>query len=357
MTVTGATLLQYTELDTDVVRIGDEIITYTGVSENIDGDIEFTGMVRGQFGTDADSHDAEDSVQACKQYVDAMPWEITRDLLLFVDVPSEFIPYADWEDEAGTWLQGLLVSNLLSEPTGITELIGQLSEQCTFYIWWDERNREIRFKAVRPATGTIPLITQDKHLIQNGTSIKVRPELRASEVWVSILPRDYSGDFDKRGNYARTLADISPSNPYGERRIYEVFSRWLITDSQMQQLAFRLRARYTDPPKYLHFSLDAKDRALDVADIIDVEYDGFGDFTGEKEVVRYQIISAHESPPGERLVCEAQKFDFAIGFRNGFWMESDAPNYADATEEEQLTGFWWADEDGLINDEQGYVWS
>lgn len=358
MTVTGGTLAEYTVYSTSAIRIENEIIRYTSVTTDANGDLSFTGLTRGSDGSVAAAHNAEDTVQACIEWSAAAPWLVAKTLLIdFGGVPSAWIPYTDWETEAGTWLSGLTVSRLLSKPHGVTDLLGELCEQCMFYLWWDERAQQVKFRAVKPASGTVPLITEDMNLVQNGTSIRVHPEYRASEIWASFLQRNAAEDPKKRENYRRTNARIDPNNLYGDRVVYEIFSPWLQTQAHVDQLTYRLLARYRHPPRYVSFSLDPKDRSLGVGDVFDLEYRGFCDFTGQTERVRYQVISAHEPAPGAAIKLEAQKFDFDAGIKYGYWMTDTAPDYASATEDQKFFGMWWAGDDGkLPNGDDGYVW-
>lgn len=358
LTITGGTLAEYTAYSTSAIRIENEVMRYTGISE-VAGDLVITGMTRGSDGTKAETHDADDTVQACVEFVSQAPWLVAKTLLEnFGEVPAAWIPYTDWTTECNTWLGGSVVSRLISQPEGVTDLLGQLCEQCTFYIWWDERAQQVKLRAVRPETGTIPLITEDSHLLQNSVSIKTHPEYRASEVWVSYLQRNAGESITKRENYRRTNARVDSINFYGERRVYEVFSPWIQSQAAVDLLTFRLLARYRHPPKFLHFSLDAKDRSLSVGDVFDIEYKGFTDSTGQTQTMRYQVISAHESPPGEAIKFEAQKFDFDVGTKYSFWMVNTAPNYSAASEAEKATGCFWTENDGRMPDgTDGYVWS
>lgn len=358
LTISGSVLTDYTGYSTSAVRIEKEIIRYTGSSEAA-GIITLTGLTRGSDGTTAAAHDADDTVQACKEWNEKEPWAVARDLLVdFGRVPASYINYAEWTAECGVWLSGMTVTRLISEPTGVTDLLGELSEQCTFYLWWDEYAQQIKIRAVRPSVEIIPLLTESDHLLQNSVKITPHPEYRASEVWVSFLQRNAAESTEKRDNYRRTSARIDQNNFYGERRVYEVFSPWLQSQAMVDMLTFRLLARYRNPPKFVSFALDAKDRSLRVGDVFDLEYRGFTDFTGQTETVRYQVVSAHESPPGERLLIEAQKFDFDIGVRYGFWMTDLAPLYSAASEAEKAIGGWWTEIDGTMPDgSSGYVWS
>lgn len=353
----GAVEADYTAYSSNYIRINNEIIGYTSVTTDGSGNLDFTGLTRGQFGTEAAAHEEDDTAQACVYYNAVAPWLIVKDVLIDAGVPSSYIDYTAWTDEATTWLGGLTVTNILSEPTGVNTIVGELCEQCSFYVWFDERDREVKFQAIKPAVDEVEVITEENNLVQGSTVLTARPELRASEIWVSYIPRDSTQTRKERGNFRRTAVRVEAENLFPERKVYELYSRWLNSDQQVDLLTFRLLARYSEPPVYIRFVLDAKDRSLKVGDPFDIEYRGFTDDTGAIERRRYQVISSHESPPGENIVIEAQVFDYAIDFNQGQWMVDAAPDYSAATPAEKAAGGWWSDDDGTVEGEPGYVWS
>jgi len=362
LVVTRATLAEYTQYGTNAIRLGDEVIRYSSVSTLGSGDLQFTGLQRGTDGTEAQDHDAEDSVQACLEYVNRQPYDIAAELLTeYGNVPSAFVDEAAWETENARWLASYPVSTLLTEPVGVTTLLGELSEQALFYLWWDEREQEIKFRAVSPTIGLVPLISERDDILADTAKITVRPEQRASEVWVNFLPIDATETGSERKHYRRTRVrvDAAASSPfeYDDRRVYEVFSRWLTLDIQASLLAFRLLASFRDPPAYLALELDIKDRALGVGDEFDVEYRGFVDEFGSPALIRYRVISAHESPPGQRIKIEAQKSQFGVDQRFGLWMPAGSVDYGQADEEARATGFYWAgSDDKMPNGDNPYLW-
>lgn len=362
--IEGAPLTEYTKNGVNAIRIGDEVIRYTSITDEGEDGLQITGATRGSDNTEAQNHDSGDTVQACLEYVNVRPDLAAYDLIVNqAGVDPDFIIQSDWEQEAVTWLGSIAVTRLLTEPIGINQLLGELCEQTLIYIWWDERTQLINFKAVRPEIGAVPMITEDANLLQNTTTLKTRPELRASEIWVSFLPLTPVGSRKTREQYRRTRARIDATAAsaveFAERRVYEVFSDWLSTEAQVDLLTFRLLARYRRNLRFMSFEIDAKDRdILDVGQVFDVMYRGFTDETGLPTPIRYQVVSAHESPPGERVIIEAQQFDFDIEGGFGLWMDDEAPDYEDATPAEKAEGFWWANADGTVGDgDNGYTWS
>ena len=363
LVVTGGVIADYSLGGVNIIRIGDELITYSGITVLGGGDLQFNSLTRGAFNTEIEGYEAGDLVQACVRYDNIRPDLIAYDLLTtYGNIPSSWIDLAGWEQEALDWFGSISGSRIISEPTGVTTLLGELSEQYAFFIWWDETAQLIRLKAIAPVFGQVPLFTEDFNLLQNQTSLKSEDDKRVSEVWVSYIQRDYTTDGTSRADYARTLAQIDPTAAsefeYGERRVYEIYSKWLTSQANVSLLAQRLLARYRDNPSNLTFRLDAKDRdKISLGSVFDVQFKAFVDYNGLQITQRFQCVSLHEPVPGEQIQVEAIKFDYEIDFLAGRWMANDAPIYSMATEIEKANGMWWADEEGLIDGDDGYVWA
>jgi hypothetical protein len=144
---------------------------------------------------------------------------------------------------------------------------------------------------------------------------------------------------------------------YTERQIYKVFARWTATQAVADIMTLRILSRFFQPPRYLRFACDPKERYLKTGDIFDCEYRGFVDATGAPIRQRFQVISSHESPPGEMIKFEAQLYEYSALFRAGRYTIADAPGYAAATDAQKAEGMWWADAEGEIGNNDGYVWS
>lgn len=338
------------------VRIGDEIILWGSLS--VDGDdLVFGSLTRGAERSTADSHDEEDGVQRCQRYTNANIVEVVQELLVTAgNVPSEFIPFADWTEERNLWQQGFNVSTLLTEPYGVTELLGELAEQCLFYIWWDERDQEIKYRAVRPIDplrdNEPPLITDVDNVLAGTFDTMQAPEQRASQSWVLYRQIDPTEDVDEQTNYRRIRiradANAEGANQYGEQRIRRVFARWLQADAQVLTVGTRILARYRDNPIYYKLQLDAKDRGIRTGDIVDLRTRQTQDFTGAERTIRCQVIRSNEIVPGHKQEYTLQRFDFTAEDRFGFFMAAGSPTYSNADDTQRETGaFFSVDAEGF----------
>lgn len=352
--VTGAPAADYPA--PGLVRIGDEIISYSGVSTIIaDQEINLTGCARGTNGTEAAAHDLEDRVQLCLQYTDDTLSDIAYDLLTnYGNVPVSYINKTAWDAENATWLAQFNMSAIISEPEGVTKLLGEITEQGMFYIWWDERNQAIDFRAIKPVSVADKTLNDDSHILADSTAITVKPDERISQVWIFWNPISPTADLDEEKNYRavriRANLENETAERYGDQRIKKIYSRWLQNSAQAINISSRLLSRYSEAQKYIELSLDAKDRALWTGDIADVTHYNIVDETGLPVEQRWQVIEAEETDSGHVMRYKMQKYEYLITDIFGYWMAADAPVYTDATDQQKINGAWWSDADGKMSD-------
>lgn len=345
------------------VRVNDEVMTFTGVTTVSSSEIRLTGITRATDGTAQEDHESEDRVQLCLRYVEQRPDWIAEDLLTnYGLVPGDLIPTAEWDTEASVWLEQFRLTTLITEPTGVNDLLGEITEQALFYIWWDERAQLVRLKALRPSyLDTIHEIDGRNNIIAGSIGLTAKPKERVSQVWVFFQQRNPTEKLDEEKNYRRIRvridSDAESDLQYGEPRIKKIYSRWIQTDAVAMQTNARLLARFRDTPQYFSFQLDAKDREIWSGDIVEATVDNVVDETGLPFAKRWQVVSAEETLPGEVVQYKAQFYEFQETARFGFWMPSDAPAYDDASETERIIGAYWTTDNGEMPDgSPGYLW-
>jgi hypothetical protein len=356
LTVTGAVLADYPA--TGTLRIKGELMTYTGRTES-GGIITFTGITRATDGTTAAAHEIESRVQTCIRYTDVNAWEVAKSIIeIYAPAAYAYIDLTQWETEADQWLDGFIVSAVISEPTGLNQLLAELCRDAQFFIWWDERQQKILLRAVRPPTETPQVFNEDANIIAGSQSLIQRPDERISQIWYYYQPRDLSKSVNDEENYRKVRiridADSESEREYGEVAVEKIFSRWVRTDAIVVAITTRLLARYSVNPYYLTISVDAKDRGTWTADVVDVSTRLLTNTEGLPFTTRYQIISAQETSPGSVVKYVLQNYNFSA--RYGYWMAADAPTYAAATDEQKALGGWWAGTDGKVSGDDGYEW-
>lgn len=336
------------------VRIGDELMTYTTraiVADNV----RLSGIVRGTDGSVAKEHKEDANVQLCVRYTNANSWDVIYDLLTeYAQVPESFIDKDAWDAEGNEYLIGFEISTVISRPVGVSSVLNELFDQVLAYIWWDERDQEIKFRSVR-ALQNAGIINDESNILADSFQLTTDPRQRFSQIWIYWNQRNAALPTDNETNYdqLRVRADLeAESNDlYGESRIRKVFARWIQSDAQAINLSVRLLAISVDNPKTLRIRVDAKDRSFWTADVLGVQHRNLVDQFGSPVTERYQILSAEEILPGEVVEYELQSFAIRVA-RVGFYTEDDALNYNAYTEEEieeQRLSFY-SDDDGLMPD-------
>jgi len=340
--------------DTRYMRLGSEVISYTGWT-GTEPDFTLTGVTRGVLNTTADGHEDEDSGQRVGRYENISMYKVAEDLLdNHTQIPSRFFQFSQWDTEGETYLSTLKTTATVAEPTSVEKLCAELSRDGLFYIWWDARTQKIPMRAVRPPSETPVEWSDDLNIIQDSFSEKAKSDDRLTRVALFYGQRDPTETLNEFSNYRvqrlRIDTEVEQEDATGGEVIErKIFSRWINTDNNALLVAASLVLRYKYIPRYLTLRVDAKDRAIDIADVVDISTRHKIDSEGNREATRYQVISLEEIEPGETVSVDLQTYLFIGKF--AIIMENDAPVYADATEAEREDGCWLADETtGLMPD-------
>lgn len=288
---------------TGTIRVGDELMTYTGRSTSTNG-ITFTGVARGTDGTTAATHTAEDAVQECVRYTNARPDDVLEDLLTtYGGVPSAFLDTANWATEVNDYLSFYRLNTVISEPTSVTELVNQVQENVMCYIWWDERVALVKFKAIRGIDAEPPVITAESNIIEGSFSLAEKPRERASRAWVFYRHKNYVDPTDDADSYASqsVFANLESETDdlYGEASIRRVYAPWLTSGALADTTASKILTRFVDVPTAAQMRMDAKDRDYWVGDTVTISHFLDVDEFGERRLRNWTIISAEEVTPGE----------------------------------------------------------
>jgi len=345
---------------TKYIAIGDEIIKYTGYT-GTEPDFTLSGVSRAELGTSPDSHDADDAMQRVGRYENIRPYEVAEDLLdNHTEVDNAYVNAGgQWDEEGQRYLSTIKATATVAEPTAVEDLLGELCRDGLFSIWWDERQQAIPLLAVRPPRET-PVVWSDAlNIIKGSYSRSARPDDRLTRVSMYFRPRDPFESEDSASNYTNIRISIDgevelPEATGGEILENAIFSRWIQTFGQALLIGKSQLLRYRLPPQYITVSVDAKDRSIAIGDVVDLDTRNQIDTEGNRLSTRWQVIEAEETVTGEKVRTVLQSYQFVGKF--AIIMANDAPNYADATEEERLDGCWIAENTGFMPDgSDGYL--
>ena len=330
-------------------RIGDEIIAYTGHTLDGDGYRTLTGVWRGVLGSAADAHGANDGVSRVGRYERIQHWLVAADLIdNHTGIPAGYRDAAAWDDEGYNYMTTQKATRTIISPIAVDTLLGQLCQQGSFSIWWDERQQTIPLLANRPPQGQPGTITDDV-IVAGSAALADDVKAQVSRVAVYF---DSRGPFNegKPENYRVMRLNIDgfveSAAAAGKSSTLTIYADWITRETDALRMAARLLLRYRLIPQYLTLSVDAfaggVRRALNNGDVFDVTTASHIDSEGNPLVTRWQVIATDDTAPGHAIKLKLQSYRFLGRF--AVIMPADAPDYADATEEERENGCWIADE-------------
>lgn len=347
--VAGAVVADYPA--PGVVRIGDELIYYTARSTTANG-VTLSGAARAVYNTAAAAHSSADGVQWCLQYSSARVDVVISELLrVYGGVPSGYLDLAQWASEVNDYLSFYLLNRVVTEPTGVSELVGEIQEQALVNIWWDERLAKVKLKAIRGIDAAPPLITAESNIIAGSFSIEERPRERSSQVWIYYGRKDHIKATNDATAYLSPIiiANLASETAalYGEPSVRKIFASWLSSGALAGTAASKIITRYVDIPSNCTFRMDAKDRSIWVGDTITISHYLDVDAYGQRRLRNWTVVSAEEVVPGEvvEYVCD----DTTLYGKISFIMAGGTANYPGAAAA-PFRSFYIGNSSGLLSD-------
>ena len=148
-------------------------------------------------------------------------------------MPPGFIPLADWNEEGSTYLPTYKATRTILAPTSVKTLLGQITQQGLFYIWWEEYAQEIKMLAVRAPEAAPTVLTDESNLIR-GSTLTRDPSIRVTKVAVYYSQNDVFGNDQDATNSANPYTAIDGDN-LGETRAISIYAPWIENRTQAVQ--------------------------------------------------------------------------------------------------------------------------
>lgn len=349
------------------VRIGDEIIQYTGTSLPGGNVVRLSGVTRAApspYVTTPAAHDAGDLVQRCR-YMTGTVAAVVEQLMLNGGMDASFIPTAEWAVEAEAWGSDA-ISRLITEPEGIQDLINEIIEQTlTWGFWFEETEQKIKYRALRPldvGVDTAVVLNDPANVVAGSVVVKDEPEKAINEVQVlygQINPTESKDDIKNyRAGYVTVDTDSQSDNEIGQRRVKRVFARWHPTGnagvvSRWAERTLRAKAKNLVS---VEFKMERKDEGIPTSQFADLTTLYIVDQFGLPRTLRVQVVRANAS--GELMTYKARE-DFFKGVLFGRWAPESLSglDYDDATALQKAKYIFWANDTGLMNNgDSGKGW-
>jgi hypothetical protein len=329
------------------LRIGSEVVQYTGFDE-VDAPVyDLTGVQRGAIGTQPQEHRADAACQRHGRFERIRGYEAVRYLIRdHTVIDNDLIDDAQWDAEGSTFLGTIQLTGDVPEPTPVESLAGELARDGLFNIWWDDREQTIPLLANRPPTEVPFFVSDDYNIVANGSALMTDTEARITRARLSYGKIDpLAGDDFVNFDFERIRISVDgelPDFADGSIRESRIVSRWIRTVANAILVNASILQRYRFSPDYMLIDLDAKDRdAVLLGGVVDLETKDVITSEGEKDVQRWQVISWTEIEPGHKFRVKLQSYFFVGRFAR--IMPNSAPDYETATQAERDTGGFIAD--------------
>lgn len=290
LTYKGADIDEALPASGGIIRIDDELITYssrTGTTLTLSG--------RGYLGTLAADHSAESQVQLSLEYNEQVHEIIYDALINGTGVDPSFINLSDWQTEIDLNYPTLL-NGVITEPTGVNDLLKELGETAQTLLWWDSVDQLIKLRVSKQPVAGASVVVNADHMIDGSYKTSDQDKDRISQVWVYYGVRNPVGDLDEASNYelVHVRADLQSETDqeYGTQRIQKIYSRWINRDNKTAavNLATKLGQRFGKTPRSFTFAVTPRDASAGLTDAIGVENRLVTDATGSIETVFCQVI-------------------------------------------------------------------
>lgn len=355
-----------------LVRIEDELIAYaargsiTAVPETSTATgyytATLTGLSRAQHGSEAADHDDRTAVQLARVFAGLRADEALGELLDAAGVPTAYQDRAAWAAEVDTWMSGVQVGRVISDPTGVRALVAELCASVGIYAWWDTRAQTVRMRALRPPLDEeTRTITDREHLVAGSVSTERDRDERVSQVRVYLdqINATTTGDEPRqfRRSYVAADLDASSAEQYGTEAIAEVFALWLPASQQdhARDLAMRTLLAYRDPPLSIKASVSANDADLWAGSTVAVLSRAIQGADGQPLATAAVITEAKDGLEGApaALVLQAT----SLPTRVARFTDDAVGDYLAATDTERRRGGWLADDGdpALVSGDPAYL--
>ena len=331
---------------TGFVRVNDEVCTFSRSGATL-------SLTRGQRGTTASQHGANDSIQLCLRYQSQSVDAILDDLLTLAGVDAAYIPAAEWSAEVDRWMPGFTVTDvLISEPTDVLDLVREVLAIVAGVMWWDAEAAALQLRIIRPALGQFAATWSDSRQImqQIDRQVDIRDRISRADVLMDL--RTPVADAEMAISYRLRLIGRSSgagATEHGSEQVRIYASRWL--DRNQISRALRASITYAGMLRDGRISFDvavpASAATVGLAEVIRLQSRDLVDTTGQPKSVLAIVVRREERIGGSQFRYSLEFFPWEGRF---IYLNdtTDPGAYALATEAERDPGWYLSDTDGRL---------
>jgi len=286
------------------IRVGDETMIVTNITGSA-GSYTLTvtraakpGIYTGTI--TADEHDAGATVQHCYFYDQQDIDDIVKHLVVdTAGISSAYTDLTSWQSVINNGLQNYQFTALITEPTGVKDLLEEITEH-TILLWWDEREQNIQMDSLLNRAKDSGPYNDDENNVADSVNVARNDKQRVTQVWVAHGHRSPVLPMDELRNFASVQVsvdlDTETADQYGIKKVKQIWSRWIPTslNSVASEIASRLLSYYKTTKRVVTVTLDPKDDAMWTGDLVTFKSRQLQDATGDTPELAFRVLQATE---------------------------------------------------------------
>ena len=322
------------------VRIGDEFLEVTSVTNNLAPSTTLTVATRGGnisapvsgvllTRTSADSHTAGDEVFIC----DLSDNETIDSLLTRILVDSDFdvalIPAAEWAAEVAEWHANDKINTLHSESESVNKVLNRILTGFLMDLWFSTTENKAKLSAISAWKESSALLTEGKEI--NAYSIKksANESIRATRALI-VYDKNNLADSNDTANYkkASQFADSTLIGPelYTKHKDKIFDNNFLLGKDAADLLVQRYVSRFKFTPFTRSFTGDERFlnyKTGDVVDLITTIDQGFDGLTSSN--IRGQILKIKPKFSKDGRTYDIKAMTYEAAFNTGSEIVLNSP--------------------------------
>jgi hypothetical protein len=307
------------------IRIDDETMIITGLSGSAGAyTLTVTRAAKPAVysgAIDAEEHDEGATVQHCHFFSAQEVDDIIYYLLnTAAGIDASFLPTTDWQAVVDFGLQSYTFSALITEPTGVKDLLTELAEH-TILMWWDERAQQVKMDSIIQRAIDYGPFDDNDHILADSVNVARDDASRVSQVWVAYGHRTPVAELDELKNFSAVKVsvdiDAEGADQYDQKLVRRIWSRWLHLDkgSVASEIANRLLNYYKETKNIVSIDLDPKDDDAWTGNIVSLATRLVQDKLGSTPTRNYRVIEVNEkfTPSGAQYSYTLQSIGGITG--------------------------------------------
>jgi len=279
--------------------IGDEWVSCTRVGDVV------TLVQRGMFGTVANAHEKDDTLQVAEVFLSKNVSQILERLLSYTNTPAEYYNQAQWDQQVALVNSPFLTARI-GNPTPVFELIQDFMRDMALDIHTDVIAKKIVMYFL---INQVPVMEINDQNIIDTPQAKFYDDKRCDLFLFSFSRRNPLLKMDEPSNYSATI--VRPSNnqvvaslgnPPAIRRHYSRWVSGLLRPQASQSTEFFV-GRYEFAPRGLMCKMKT-DMAPQLAQVVTVKTSVFEDAYGRTPSIPMQVVSCSRGQAHAMLELE-----------------------------------------------------